>query len=62
MIGGGGAQSAPPIFICENHRKDYALCWEKKNLGASFEGMAIFHGIQLSYDRGGPGGALSALY
>ena len=29
-------------------------------MSASFEDMAIFHGIQLSYDRGE--GALSALY
>ena len=32
--GGGGAQSAPPIFICENHRKSNKImhCVEKKNI------------------------------
>ena len=31
---GGGAQSAPPIFICENHRKSNKImhCVEKKNI------------------------------
>ena len=30
--GGGGAQSAPPIFICENNRKSNKImhCVEKK--------------------------------
>ena len=49
---GGGAQSAPPIFICENHRKINKImhCVEKKNLSGSFEGKAIFHVI-LEIDR-----------
>ena len=31
---GGGAQSAPPIFICENHRKSNKImhCVEKKKI------------------------------
>ena len=51
--GGGGAQSAPPIFICENHRKINKIMHcveEKKFLSASFEDMAIFH-VNLEIDR-----------
>ena len=49
---GGGAQSAPPIFICENHRKINKImhCIEKKKLSASFEDIAIFH-VNLEIDR-----------
>ena len=48
----GGAQSAPPIFICENHRKSNKImhCVEKKNLNDSFKDKAIFHVI-LEIDR-----------
>ena len=53
MGGGGEAQSAPPIFICENHRKSNKImhCVEKKNyLIGSFKDKAIFHVI-LEIDR-----------
>ena len=54
MIGGGGSK-CPPIFMCENHRKRNKIvhCVEIFFLSASFEDIAIFHGIQLSYERGG---------
>ena len=47
----GGAESAPTIFICEKHRKRKKImhCVEIFFLSASFEDIAIFHGIQLSY-------------
>ena len=50
---GGGAQSAPPIFICENNRKSIKImhCVEEIFfLSGSFEGKAIFHVI-LEIDR-----------
>ena len=51
----GGAESAPTIFICENKRKKnkIMLGFEIFLLSGSFEDMAIFHEIQLSYN-GGP--------
>ena len=48
----------PPIFICENNRKSNKImhCIKEKKLSGSFEDRAIFHVMQLSYDRVGWGG------
>ena len=50
--GGGGAQSAPPIFICENNRNSNKImhCVKKFFLIGSFKDKAIFHVI-LEIDR-----------
>ena len=48
VLMGGGALSAPPIFICENNRKSNKImhCVEKKNyLIGSFKDKANFHVI-----------------
>ena len=50
---GGGAQSAPPIFICENNRISNKIMHsveEKNSLNGSFKDKAIFHVI-LEIDR-----------
>ena len=49
---GGGTESVPPIFICENNRKSNKImhCVEKKTLIGSFKNKAIFHVI-LEIDR-----------
>ena len=48
----GGAQSAPPIFICENNRKSNKImyCVEIFFLIGSFKDKAIFHEM-LEIDR-----------
>ena len=48
LMGGGGAQSALPIFIFENHRKSNKIMHcveEKKYLIVSFKDKAIFYVI-----------------
>ena len=53
MIGGEGAQSAPPLFLfVKTIEKEIRLCTvlNKKYLSGSFEDRAIFHVSQLSYD------------
>ena len=53
----------PPLSLfVKTIGKEIRLCTvlKKTFLSAGFEDMAIFHGIQVSYDYGG--GALSALY
>ena len=47
----------PPLFLfVKTIGKEIRLCTVLKIsiLSASFEDIAIFHGIQLSYDREGP--------
>ena len=64
MMGGGGrggSKCPTPIFICENNRKSNKIMQKEKFLSDSFEDRAIFHVIQLSYDRGG-GEALCATH
>ena len=48
--GGGGAQSALPIFICENNRKSNKIMHCAIFLSGSFENKAIFH-VMLEIDR-----------
>ena len=45
MMGGGGAESVPPIFICEKNKKMIMQCVWFIILSGSSEDKAIFHVI-----------------